>query len=373
MADIRYRSAMDFAHKRVEHVRSTASVFLPPLLLQIFRDYEYLRVSGDIDKVVFRPKLLNIILSFISLLKPVSHQKVIVCCETNMFNFFPMQRIKLAVGEDGVVEFAAANRFLAFKFLALVLATFALIFKGRWRHAGGLARAGIPRFIYFFYLQQVFHFLLCRTGSIVIYFSRGAPSYGRYLSDKFFEIQHGVLHDAHVLVHPVMKPKGKFIILNDFGTNVRSLPSISDREFISQITRKSEGSNGSGMASEDAKPIGDITVAFVPLAREKIFCSAVTERAPRTQLFYHPRSPKNKRKDTPSKRIEAIKQAKYVFCGVGTSIFDVAQINSAALKVLLSAEDFEEQKISIGNLDQMVEHLSDRYLVDLSKDQLILI
>lgn len=373
MANFRYKSAMEYAHKRVEHVRSKASGFLPPLLLQVFRDYEYLRVAGDIDKVVFRPKPRNIILSFIRLLRPVSRHEVIICCETNMLNFSSIQRMKMADGGTGIVEFAVVNRFLALKSLAFLFATFAFIFKGRWRHAADLARVGIPRFIYFVYLQQVYHFLLCQTGSIVVYFSRGAPSYGRYLSDKFFEIQHGVLHDEHILVHPVMKPKGKYIIVNDFGADVSGLPSISDVEFISQFTRASTIHDNAGLASKKARPTGNMVVAFVPLTREDIFCSAIMKIEPGAELFYHPRSPKNKKADTPLRRIEAVMQAKCIFCGVGTSLFDVAQINPVALKVLLSSEDFEEQKISVGDFDQMAEYLNDHYSVNLSEAQLVLI
>jgi len=358
MSNERYLAALKKANKAVDHFSASVDSQAPKLLLQIYRDYLFQIYSGDLGAVVSRPRIWDILKSFLMAFSHCHRGKNVICVQRNMFNNDAVELIRLSFPLRNMpVNFGDSNVLLSFKYKALIRS---ILLCGYPRHIRRIMRfrsSGMPPIIYLIYLQQLIHLILSkRTFGIVFYFSKGSPSYGRFLSSQFYEVQHGVLHKGHPIVNPYIRPRGKFVVLNDFGVNLDRVPFIN----IESLCQKNR-------ILYSSEPL-----AFSPLRNEKSFVSAVNLLSEHVTFIFHPRSASYTTQYSLDEKINAIKASKIIYSGLSTAIFDVFQINRKALRVILFNSDLADFNLESNDVVEVTNVLNSYYNVDLLPEQVII-
>jgi len=356
LSNKRYQQALDQADAKVNALADTLSMRFSPVLLQIYRDYLFQKFSGDLKAVISRPSILDIIVSFFEVWSYRKKAKDVVCVQLNMFNFDLVESIVTSYAiQDRPEVYNKRHPFLFFKYFAFFLAITSCFLPSRFRKLKFAVSSGVPWFIYLIYLQQFYHFSLCSGKSRVYYFSNGSPSYARFFSNRFYEVQHGVLHNHHPIVNPVARPKGPLVVKNLFDTVLSDVPHLTVDELIKEIRLDKIG----------------MSIAFAPLVNEQPFCAEVARRAEGTTIFYHPRSPQYNDNLSLKTKIEAIQMADIVYSGISTTIFDVYHLNPLGLRVLGCANDLIDLDVCFEDPDKAVMKLNAYYGVSINVGQLI--
>ena len=358
MNNERYLKALKEANKAVDHFSANVDIQTPKLLLQIYRDYLFQRYSGDLSAVISRPRILDILKSFFMAFSHCHSGKNVICVQRNMFNNGAVDKIRLSFSLCNMpLIFSDSNILLSFKYNALIRSIALCSHPRHIRRIRHFRSCGMPFIIYLIYLQQSIHLMLSkRTFGTIFYFSKGSPSYGRFLSSQCHEVQHGVIHKGHPIVNPYIRPRGKFIVLNDFGINLDQVPSI-EVESLCQENRIS---------------LNQETLAFAPLRNENSFLSAVNVLNDSVTFIFHPRSSHFNTQFSLDEKIDAIQASEIVYSGLSTAIFDIFQLNKKALRVILFNSDLADFHLESNDVIVVTTALNSFYNVNILPEQVII-
>jgi hypothetical protein len=275
-----------------------------------------------------------------------------------MFNNKAVDKIRLSFSLCNMpLIFGDSNILLSFKYNALIRSIALCSHPRHIRRIKHFRSCGMPFIIYLIYLQQSIHLVLSkRTFGTIFYFSNGSPSYGRFLSSQCFEVQHGVLHKGHPIVNPYIRPRGKFILLNDFGVNLDQVPHI-EVGFLCQENRTS---------------LNQKVLAFAPLRNESSFLSAVNVLNNSVTFVFHPRSQNHNARFSLDEKINAIQTAETIYSGLSTAIFDIFNLNGKALKIILFDSDLRDFNLESNDTFEVTTLLNSFYNVNILPEQVII-
>ena len=358
MNNERYLQALKEANRVVGHFSEKVTIQAPKLLLQIYRDYLFQIYSGDLSVVISKPRIVDIIKSFFMIFSQHNVGKSVICVQQNMFNKIAVDKIRQSFSLFNMPHiFGNANVLLSFKYIALLRS---VILCGHPRHILRIKHfrsCGMPPIVYLIYLQQSIHFMLSkRAFGTIFYFSNGSPSYSRFLSSQCFEVQHGVLHKGHPIVNPFIRPRGKLVVLNDFGVNLDQVPHI-ELGVLCQENRIS---------------FNQEVIAFAPLRNENSFLSAVNDLNDSVTFVFHPRSKLHNSQFSLDEKINAIHSAKTIYSGLSTTIFDIFNLNRKALKIVLFNNDLKDFSLESNDVVEVTTLLNSFYNVNILPEQIII-
>ncbi len=354
----RYLKALNESNNEVDHFRSSVNIQVPKLLLQIYRDYLFQKYSGDLSAVISRPRILDILNSALMAFLYRRSGKSVICVQRNIFNNKAVEKIRLSFSLCNMpLVFGSSNILLGLKYHALMRS---ILICGHPKHIKRIVNfraCGMPFIIYLIYLQQSIHIMMSkRAFCTIFYFSNGSPSYGRFLSRQSFEIQHGVLHKGHPIANPYIRPRGKFVVLNDFGINLDKVPHIE----LDKLCQDNQSS------------LNHKALAFVPLQNESSFLSAVNGFNNSVTFIFHPRSRHYDSRLSLEDKINAIQSAETIYSGVSTTIYDIYNLNKHSLKIILFGSDLSDFSLKSNDAFEATAVLNSFYNVKILPQQVLI-
>lgn len=334
---------------------------IPRLLIQICRDFYFFDMAGDSKIVRHRPGIWIVSKSICQYLMMRSSKKFFdfaLCLNPNLFNYRAYKNLASEIRNvRSAVVFEEVNPFLGAKYLALILALVKIFGKSarRLRYRFYL-NANIPRREIVLYYHQLIHYLLSKkvVGSSV-YFSSGAPGYARYISERYVEIQHGVLHKNHPICRPIAREKGSYIVLESFNSPYLPLKATSLDDALESFALNMVD-----------RPLENI--AFVPLRYEDEFTACIEENCGKSKYLFHPRSV-NYRPEKLDEIYNDVRCANKVYVGFSTTIFDVYSINRNALHIMLPKKEaitFSKR----ASKKEIAKFINDYFSVEINESQI---
>ena len=336
MTNDRYRQAMKCANDFVKHLSENNEIWVPKLMQQINRDFLFQEFSNDFTNVRSRVSFLDIFASlknYIILTFQKVENKEGLCLNPNLFNYQAACQLKAKVIiNQGLILDRVCNPLLWLKYVSLLLACIRILRPRTLKRMRKFHRIGIHPKYFLIYLQQIIHFRLSRRlVSHLVYSGNGAPSYGRYLCDGFWELQHGVVHSDHPSVNTIARSRGALIVLNEFGLDIDKGSYVTLSQTMTSFFKTAQ-----------------MTIGLPPLRGERHFEEHFRRDHSNSLLLYHPKS-KNAGKIHTSDKYLILKNADVIISGFGTTIFDIHELNPAALHVMVSSMELKD--LGWDNLD----------------------
>lgn len=354
----------ELLHRRCLHNR----IFVTRLFRQIIRDRQFGEYSGEAKLLQYSPSKTVIIKALLRALmltfcnRPKTES--IVCVQLNMFTTSMLRAMDIAT--TSVIE-KEDNPILGLKILSYIMAFFIIaISKKRrriFRRLGSLNDGSYLRSIYVIYIFQIIHVLLVkRYYRTVYYFSLGSPSYGRYISSSFHEVQHGVLHNLHPAVIPVARPKGNIVVSSSFSRFARETKHlIVDNSY--RLDKQYQAQTGFACFPS---VLPDIERKCVEFASRVALSDSLT-------VFYHPRSVsfKNNQSNSVEARLTAIQSSRVVITSVSTVIFDA--YSCGARQLIVAVTPMELRELGVADIPSLLSVIKSAYGVTLKEDDIALI